>query len=145
MKKNQDDHNIPKPFNPWVAKCFESVLIPLRKILIHDLKFINLPESLPENRPVLLVGNHMSNWDGFLFREIQKKIKPSWPIYSVMLEKELKHYPIFRWLGGLGIDGNSPSSIGHALRKVKTLRKMTQIFFSLIFHKEKYFPALKDP
>ncbi len=145
MKKTGDEQNIPRPFNPLVEKIFEAFFIPLRKLLIQDLKFINLPDSLPENRPVLLVGNHMSNWDGFLFWEIQKKIKPTWPIYSVMLEKELKQHPIIRWLGGVGIDANSPSSIGHALRKIKGLRKTKTDFFLSYFPQGKIYPSFKRP
>jgi 1-acyl-sn-glycerol-3-phosphate acyltransferase len=94
---------------------------------------------------VLLVGNHISNWDGFLFREIQKRLRPDWPIYSVMLEQELRKRPMFRFLGGLGIDPQSPASIGRALRTIKEMRAKNPNFFLSYFPQGQIFPSFKRP
>jgi len=132
-------------FNPLVARGFEMVFLPLRNFRLGEIRILNLPESLPANRPVLLVGNHVSNWDGFLFREIQRRLRPDWPIYSIMLEEEIRHYPIFRWLGGIGIHPTSPASIAGALRRVRELRQTHSDFFLSYFPQGKIFPSFKRP
>jgi 1-acyl-sn-glycerol-3-phosphate acyltransferase len=132
-------------FHPLAVRCFESVFIPLRKFLIRDLRFLNMPEAVPSDWPVLLVGNHISNWDGFLFREIQKALKPDWPIYSVMLGKELRQRPLFRLLGGLGMEPASAASVARALRSVKGLVKKNPEFFLSYFPQGNIYPSFKRP
>ena len=141
MKQNRT----PPTFHPLAAKCFESVFIPLRNFHLGELCFFNIPDSIPVGRPVLLVGNHISNWDGFLFREIQKRLRLDWPIYSVMLEQELRKRPMFRFLGGLGIDPQSPASIGRALRTIKEMRAKNPNFFLSYFPQGQIFPSFKRP
>jgi 1-acyl-sn-glycerol-3-phosphate acyltransferase len=132
-------------FHPWAARCFESVFTPLRKFRLHELRFLNMPEALPLDRPVLLVGNHVSNWDGFLFREIQKRLRPDWPIYSLMLEEELRKRAIFRLLGGIGMQPGSAASVAGALRVVHELRGKHADFFLSFFPQGRIFPSFKRP
>jgi 1-acyl-sn-glycerol-3-phosphate acyltransferase len=132
-------------FDPWTARCFESVFLPMRNLLLGDLHVLNLPGALPPGRPVLLVGNHISNWDGFLFREVQRRLAPAWPIYSVMLEEELRHRPIFRRLGGIGIDPRSPASVAGSVRAVRALRGQGPDFFLSFFPQGRVSPAAKRP
>ncbi|MDB5104368.1 MAG: phospholipid/glycerol acyltransferase [Fibrobacteres bacterium] len=136
----------PRPrFNPWAARCFESVFLPMRKVLLGDLVFLNLPASLPRDRPILLVGNHISNWDGFLFREIQRRLFPARPIFSIMLEEELRKRPLFRFLGGIGIDPGNPVSVAGAIRDVRDLRKGDPDFFLSFFPQGRIVPGFRRP
>ena len=138
--------NVRKPvFNPFAVRCFESVFIPWRNSRLGELRLLNLPEALPPGKPVLLVGNHVSNWDGFLFREIQKRLRPEWPLYSVMLESELEKRPYFRWLGGLGIRPDSAASVSAALRTLKELRAEGPDFCLSYFPQGRIFPSFKRP
>lgn len=132
-------------FLPWAVRCFEMVFLPLRKFHFEKIQFMNLPEMVNDGKPILLVGNHMSNWDGFIFWEIQKKLKPNWPVYSVMLEAELKKRPMFRLLGGVGIDPNLPASVLKAMRDLKLLRKENPNFFLSYFPQGKISPSFKRP
>jgi len=124
---------------------FEAFLLPLRKFRLGGLHILNPPASLPTDRPVVLVGNHVSNWDGFLFREIQKRILPEWPIYSIMLEAELARYPMIRLLGGIGIDPASPASVAGALRALRIMRGRKPGFFLSCFPQGRIFPSFKRP
>lgn len=132
-------------FDPFAARCFEMVFLPMRRLLLGDLHVLNLPGALPPGRPVLLAGNHISNWDGFLFREIQRRLAPDWPIYSVMLEEELRKRPLFRKLGGIGIDPRAPASVTHALRSARGLRKRGSDFFLSYFPQGRIRPAAARP
>ena len=55
---------------------------------------------LPEI-PVLLVANHVSWWDGFLLREVHRRLRPDAPLHVVMTESELRRIPIFQWMGAV--------------------------------------------
>jgi 1-acyl-sn-glycerol-3-phosphate acyltransferase len=132
-------------FHPLAARCFESVFIPMRNFRLGGIEIVNLPGSLPEGRPVVLVGNHVSNWDGFIFRETQRRIRPRWPIYSLMLEAELRRYPIIRLLGGIGIEPGSAASVAGALRAARGLRREGADFFFSYFPQGRIFPSFKRP
>lgn len=132
-------------FHPLAALCFESVFVPMRNFRLGGLHILNAPAALPQDRPVILIGNHVSNWDGFLFREIQKRILPDWPIYSIMLEEELARYPIIRLLGGIGIDPDSPASVAGALRTLRGMREKKPEFFLSYFPQGRIFPSFKRP
>ena len=77
-----------------------------------------LPRDLPARGPVVLVSNHVSWWDGFLLRAVQREIRPRSPLYTIALERELARHPILRVLGGIGITPSSPASILRAIRSV---------------------------
>jgi 1-acyl-sn-glycerol-3-phosphate acyltransferase len=132
-------------FSPLAAKMFETVFLPMRDFRLGALHVLNLPADLPAGRPVLLVGNHVSNWDGFLFRELQRRLRPNWPIYSVMLEEELRRYPIIRLLGGIGIRPDSSASVASSLRRVAALRKDSPDFFLSYFPQGRIYPSFKRP
>jgi 1-acyl-sn-glycerol-3-phosphate acyltransferase len=132
-------------YYPFAGRCFDSVFVPLRKHYLRELRFLNMPESILSDRPVLLVGNHISNWDGFLFREIQKRLKPNWPTYSIMLEQELRKRPMFRLLGGLGIEPTSAASVAGALRVLKIMRQQNPNFFLTYFPQGNIYPSFKRP
>jgi 1-acyl-sn-glycerol-3-phosphate acyltransferase len=117
----------------------------MRRLFLGDVHILNLPGALPSGRPVLLAGNHISNWDGFLFREVQRRLAPSWPVFSIMLEEELRQRPLFRRLGGIGIDPGAPASVGAALRAVKGLRKAGGGFFLSYFPQGRILPAATRP
>ncbi|MDQ6736877.1 MAG: lysophospholipid acyltransferase family protein [Gemmatimonadota bacterium] len=69
--------------------------------------------------PVVLVSNHVSWWDGFLLRAVQKSIRPQSAFYTIALERELEQHPILRMIGGVGMIPSSPSSILHSMRVLK--------------------------
>ena len=64
----------------------------------------------------MLVSNHVSWWDGFLLRAVQKSIRPRSAFYTIALERELALHPILRLIGGVGMTPSSPSSILRSMR-----------------------------
>ena len=54
-------------------------------------------------KPVLLIANHISWWDGFFALEIYKKLKSKKDFKIVMLESELKKFQFFRLCGAVGL------------------------------------------
>jgi 1-acyl-sn-glycerol-3-phosphate acyltransferase len=134
-----------------LARGFELVFDRVKNLLLADIHWripSDLAQRMPSDRPVLLFGNHVSNWDGFLYRDLQKKLRPGVPIYSLMLERELERLPLFRALGGIGIDPASSSSVARAVRATQALRGehgARKDFFFSVFPQGSTFPAAKRP
>ncbi|GMV08085.1 MAG: hypothetical protein AMXMBFR53_43600 [Gemmatimonadota bacterium] len=104
----------------WWA--FDRVLRPWmsRHVRVH---VTGRPGLLEPGFPLLLVANHESFWDGFLLREVQRRLRPRGRFHAVMLERELKERPLLRWLGGLGVTPGSVASARGLLRTMERLRR----------------------
>jgi 1-acyl-sn-glycerol-3-phosphate acyltransferase len=74
----------------------------LKKNFSSLLQSGSIPE-LSEERPLLLLPNHISWWDGFFIYWLYKKFFAKRKIYLMMLEKELKRYWFFRHVGAFSI------------------------------------------
>lgn len=80
------------------------------------------PGHLTPDAPLLLVANHVSWWDGFLLREVQRELRPDSVLYTLALERELREHSVLRFTGGIGVDPESPASIRGALRRFEQKR-----------------------
>ncbi|HEX2613384.1 MAG TPA: lysophospholipid acyltransferase family protein [Fibrobacteria bacterium] len=140
-------------FRPMLARGFDTAFALVARAGLAGVTYAipeGLSASLPAGRPVLLFGNHASNWDGFLYRRLQQRLhpgSPGTPIYSVMLESELRRFPLFRRLGGLGLDPASPLSSLAILRALKEARSggSRSDFFVTVFPQGTTMPASKRP
>lgn len=77
--------------------------------------------SLNPALPVILVPNHISWWDGFFCFEIQRMLRPGSGIYSLMLESELRKFPVLRKVGCFGMDPGNPASVRRAFNQFRSL------------------------
>lgn len=96
-------------FSRPVASVFEALFGPVLRARLRARIFV--PERQPvADVPVLFVSNHVSWWDGFLLRALQRRIRPDAPLFTVMLERELRPRPWFRLLGCVGLDPSNRDS-----------------------------------
>lgn len=77
--------------------------------------------QLDPGLPVILVPNHISWWDGFFCFEVQSRLRPGSGIYSLMLESELKKFPILRKIGCFGLEPGNPVSVRRAFIQFRDL------------------------
>lgn len=103
-------------FSPMAVRGFEFVFRPWMRTRLHDLRVAGVPRELPAARPLLLAANHVSWWDAFVLREVQRRLRPAAPMYTLMSAREMSRFPFFRVLGVIGIDGDSPASVAHGMR-----------------------------
>ncbi|MEO6694468.1 MAG: lysophospholipid acyltransferase family protein [Ignavibacteria bacterium] len=83
-----------------------------RLLRSHFEKFILLNEMPNFNHEVglIITPNHFSWWDGFFAEYLMRKFNKRKP-YVMMLEKQLKKYWFFKYIGAFSIDQNSIKSI----------------------------------
>jgi 1-acyl-sn-glycerol-3-phosphate acyltransferase len=77
-------------FRPWMHRRLSGI----------HIRGLDRTTWLP-TMPVMLVANHVSWWDGFLLREVHRRLRPDAPLHVVMLETELRRVPIFRGMGAI--------------------------------------------
>lgn len=107
-------------FSPTAVGAFELFFRPWMRRRVNAVRMAGLPgPGLPAG-PLLLAANHVSWWDGFILREVQRVLRPRAPMYTVMAEAELRRFPYFRRLGVVGVEGASPLSVARALRLLKS-------------------------
>jgi chlorobactene lauroyltransferase len=94
-------------FRPWMRRRLDGVHVRG----LEDARWI--PEL-----PVLLVANHTSWWDGFLLREVHRRLRPSAPFHVVMTERELRRVPVFRWMGAVPLS-DGPLAARSLLRDLR--------------------------
>lgn len=107
--------------SPGVWRSFELFFHPWLRRKLHRIHTAGLPDptSIPDQtRPLILVANHVSWFDGFLLREIQRRVRPTAVFKTVMLESELRANPILRALGGVGFDPERPMGLRGVVRRL---------------------------
>ncbi len=100
---------------PWAEKIFEMYINRLIRKHFYTLHLIGNIPSLAESKPVLLLPNHSTWWDGFfIYTFIHHFYKR--PLYIMMLEEELKKYKFFAKVGAYSIQPGQPKSVLESLQ-----------------------------
>jgi 1-acyl-sn-glycerol-3-phosphate acyltransferase len=83
---------------------FELLFRPWMRRRLSGVHISGVPDSIPlPGLPLLVVANHVSWWDGFLLREVHRRVRPDAPFHVVMAEAELRRRPLFRWMGAIAL------------------------------------------
>lgn len=105
-----------------------------------------IPAGLRDGRePILVVANHCSWWDGFLVRELHRRLRPRSPFLTVMLEEQLRRHPFLRLLGGIGLVPGSTASIRRVMRLLGQARDRDPGLLVLLFPQGRLWPAHRRP
>lgn len=132
-------------FSPRALAAFELFFLPWMRRRVRAVRVAGLPHALPDGVPLLLVANHVSWWDGFVLREIHRRLRPSAPLYTVMLDRELRRLPWFRRLGAVGLDPESPISVAHLLRDLRARRRERPDCVVAFFPQGRIWPSHRRP
>ena len=137
-------------YSPKLRKIFDLYLkYRLRRSFAEvsiDLADCRSAQALLDPKlPVLLVANHVSWWDGFFVAEVQRALLPKAPLFTIMLEKELKSIPVFRKLGVLGVEPRKPATFARAFLNLKRLRKKNGALCVTYFPQGQITPQMSRP
>jgi 1-acyl-sn-glycerol-3-phosphate acyltransferase len=131
-------------FNPLAVAAFEAFFRPWRDRRVRTL-MAGLPADLPPDVPLLLAGNHTSWWDPFTLREMQRALRPSSPVFVVMLERELARRPYFRRMGVHGIEPGSGASLRACVRQLRERLAERPDGTVVFFPQGRIWPSFKRP
>jgi 1-acyl-sn-glycerol-3-phosphate acyltransferase len=130
---------------PAVFRAFDALFLPWMSRHIAGVHITGLPKPHELTRPLILVANHVSWWDGFLLRRVQRFLRPHAPMHTVMLERELSKWPILRLLGGIGIDPDHPTSVVQSIRVLEERLERRRDSVVLYFPQGMIWPSQKRP
>jgi 1-acyl-sn-glycerol-3-phosphate acyltransferase len=132
-------------FSPAAVGAFELLFRRWMRRRVRAVRITGLPASLPPARPLLLAANHVSWWDGFVLREVQRALRPGAPLYTLMSSAELERLPFFRLLGVVGIDGGSPGTLASALRFLRERLRERPDSVIVLFPQGRIWPSHRRP
>jgi 1-acyl-sn-glycerol-3-phosphate acyltransferase len=98
----------------WAESVFLPYVRRLMKKSFQAVRLLGEPPDPPRNKPVLIVANHGTWWDGFFIYVLNEQVLHR-RLYVMMLEQQLKKYRFFRRLGAFGISPGHPRSVRAAL------------------------------
>lgn len=100
-------------FNAYEFKILKNTFN--RFILLNDVNFLST------NKPVLLLPNHFSWWDGFFVDFLVRSCDAAKKFHIIMLEEQLKRYWFFRFLGAIGFNPTNPKGVINLANKIANL------------------------
>jgi 1-acyl-sn-glycerol-3-phosphate acyltransferase len=112
---------------------------------IREVRLFGIPAELPRDVPLLLCPNHVSWWDGFLVRRLQRSLRAGAPLRTVMLEHELRRNPLLRALGGLGLQPGSLASVRGAARRLAAYAEEHPTAVAVLFPQGTIWPTHRRP
>jgi len=131
--------------SPRVWGAFDAVFRRYRDLHLERVLMGGLPDPAPAG-PLLLVANHTSWWDGFLLREVQRRLRPHGRPYTVMLDRELGRRPLLRLLGGVGITPGDTAGLRRAVATlVEARRSHAEDFVLFFFPQGRIWPSHRRP
>ncbi|MEZ4422674.1 MAG: 1-acyl-sn-glycerol-3-phosphate acyltransferase [Gemmatimonadota bacterium] len=111
---------------------------------LHAVRFLGEPH-VPRGRPLLVLANHVSWWDGFLVERLVRRLRPQAPLYTVMLERELARAPFLRLTGGLGLVPGSMAGTRALLRALERERARRNDLVVQFFPQGSIYPSRRRP
>ena len=133
--------------SPSAWRLFEVAFRPWLRTRLAGIHVGGLPapEHLDPSLPLLLVANHTSWFDGFLLREVHRRLRPAGPLHTIMLDRELRGRPILRMLGGMGFDPERPATFRKVLRGLERIPTRPVPPTISFFPQGKIFPSFRTP
>jgi 1-acyl-sn-glycerol-3-phosphate acyltransferase len=132
-------------FRPLVVRAFELAIRPYRWLSLRGPLVAGPRGDIPPDRPLLLVSNHTSWWDGFLVRDLQRMLRPESRLFTLMTERELRRHPYLRLMGCVGLEPARAGSVLAAFRRLRDERRRDAHTVFAFFPQGAIWPANRRP
>lgn len=126
-------------------RVFDALFHPFMRGCIHAVRIAGLPTTLGADQPLLLVANHVSWWDGFGLRAVQRALRPDAPLFTLMDADQLRAHPYFRLMGAVPIDRRDPRSVARAFATLRRRTRGTPGAVLQYFPQGRIWPAYRRP
>lgn len=133
-------------YSPRVWAGFELVFRPWMKRRLGGihLRGIDQVAWIPNDIPILMVSNHTSWWDGFLLREVHRRLRPDAPLHVIMLEEHIRNNAVFRWMGAVPL-GDSRLAARGLLRDLRDRTEQRHDAVLGFFPQGRIWPSYRRP
>ncbi|HPI71778.1 MAG TPA: lysophospholipid acyltransferase family protein [bacterium] len=109
-----------------IAKAFfHRYIMHAMKKQFHALHLFGREPEWPTDRPLLILPNHSSWWDGFFIYVLNEKLWKRRP-YVMMLEPQLAKHRFFSRLGAFSIDPETAGGVRRSLRYTREILRSTK-------------------
>jgi len=115
-------------YSGFVMAAFEAVFLPWRRRRL-DTRLAGAVVPA-DGRPVVMVANHVSWWDGFLLRDVHRLLAGARPLFTIMREDELRRHGFLRRIGAVGFDPDRPATIRDPARALEERARHEDIWVS---------------
>ncbi len=115
------------------------------KFAFDDIHFELAETQVIPDLPMLITSNHVSWWDGFFISEVQRRLLPGIPHYTIMLDSELRKYPFFSRIGAIGIDPAQPTKVAQTFLSLRKIRRSKHSMSVALFPQGQITPQLVRP
>jgi len=128
-----------------VVAIFELAFRPWMRRRLAGVHITGIPRNVPDDRPILFMANHLGWWDGFVLREVQRRIRPNAPIYITMTGENLRRFSGLRFMGSIDVGRGSPTALRRAMRFFEEKRRESSDFATVFFPQGALWPARRRP
>jgi isopentenyl-diphosphate delta-isomerase len=128
-----------------VVALFEFMFRPWMRRRLSGVHITGLPRAVPDDRPILFIANHLGWWDGFVLREVQRRIRPRAPLFITMTGENLRKFSGLRLMGSIDVGRDSPTALRRALRFFEEQRRVSSDFTTVLFPQGALWPARRRP
>jgi 1-acyl-sn-glycerol-3-phosphate acyltransferase len=112
-------------YSALAFRGFDLMFRPWQSRRLTRAPIVGLPAAVPAGRPLVLIANHTSWWDGFLLRDVQLALRPRTPLYTVMTARELRRFPFLQLLGATPLDTSAPIGALPMFRALRAAARAT--------------------
>ncbi|MEZ4414491.1 MAG: lysophospholipid acyltransferase family protein [Gemmatimonadota bacterium] len=130
---------------PLAWAFLDRLLLPVLLRSLHAVRILGAPTALDATRPLLIVANHASWWDGFLVQRLARRLRPVAQLHTIMLERELRRAPFLRHTGALGLVPGSLASTRSLLKRLHALRRASPELVVQVYPQGRIVPSRRRP
>ncbi len=99
----------------WAEFFFRLYIFRLLRKNFAAIHLLGKKPDISPDKPLLLLPNHSTWWDGFFVYLLNKKIFQR-ELYLMMLEEQLRKYPFFSRVGAFSIQRGKPKKVVESLQ-----------------------------
>lgn len=125
-------------------RIFELWFLPWMRTRIQTIRMAGA-RRLDEERPLVMVANHVSWWDGFIVRAVQRRVRPFSPFSVVMDRDQYERFRFFRWIGAVPIEPGSASSTMGTLAELRRRAAARPDLTVTFFPQGRIWPSTRRP